>query len=364
MSIFPPLSRPKSTLRFLVLALISFAAFSDMRGADKASAVHSPDRALLNSLNDRSDRPDKPGNVISTGDNRLKGTLGLAAPVFIENKGQFDERVRFRVVGNGASIWLTKDGIVFDFLRGKNPGHKATSPIVHKASAADQESTRIVFAQKFVAGDSGGQIEAKDPIPGTYNYFIGSDASKWVTHVRAYREIVYRDVWEGIDVKLAANGRNLEEELIVHPGADLDKARLAYEGIRGLSVAKDGSLRIRTDFGEMTETAPRLYQDLAGKRVPVKGKFKIYGDNTYAFIAASHRMTVALVVDPTLLYSTFLGGSVGFGCGPFFCATSEQANGIAVDSSGSAYVTGFTLHLIFRLPSEHFRPRIADLRLL
>ena len=80
MSIFPPLSRPKSTLRFLVLALISFAAFSDMRGADKASAVHSPDRALLNSMNDTSDRPDKPGNVISTGDNRVKGTLGLAAP--------------------------------------------------------------------------------------------------------------------------------------------------------------------------------------------------------------------------------------------------------------------------------------------
>jgi hypothetical protein len=167
MSIFPPLSRPKSTLRFLVLALISFAAFSDMRGADKASAVHSPDRALLNSMNDRSDRPDKPGNVISTGDNREKGTLGLAAPVFIENKGQFDERVKFRVLGSGASIWLTKGGIIFDFLRGKTPQPKASSPIAYKPSRADQESTRIVFAQKFVAGNSRSQIEAKDPVPGT-----------------------------------------------------------------------------------------------------------------------------------------------------------------------------------------------------
>ncbi|MGC2745617.1 MAG: SBBP repeat-containing protein, partial [Candidatus Angelobacter sp.] len=271
--------------------------------------------------------------------------MGLSAPIFIENKGQFDERVKFRVVGNGASLWLTKEGIVFDFLRAEKLAPKATPLVSHKGPAADQESTRIIFAQKFVAGDSGGQIEAKDPLPGTYNYFIGSDASKWVTHVRAYREIVYRDIWHGIDVKLAGNGRNLEEELIVHPGADLNQAKLAYDGIRGLSVAKDGSLKIRTDFGEMTETAPRLYQDLAGRRVPVKGKFKIYGHDTYAFAAELHRNTAALVVDPTLLYSTFLGGSSGVSCGnpPFGgCGLSENATGIAVDAAGSAYITGVT----------------------
>lgn len=340
MSIFLLFSRPKSALRLLVL-IISVASFKPMQGADKAPTVHSPESLPPRRPNEPPVRPD-PGSAISAGDKALKATLGLAAPVFIENKGQFDERVRFRVVGKGASLWLTKEGIVFDFLRAKKTDRNANSPIAHKASAADQEFTRIVFAQKFVAGNSGSVIETKDAVPGTYNYFIGSDASKWVTHVRAYREILYRDVWQGIDVKLAANGGNLEEELIVHPGADLDKARLAYDGIRGLSVAKDGSLMIRTDSGEMTETVPRLYQDLAGKRMPVKGEFKIFGDNTYAFIPAPHRKTIALIVDPTLLYSTFLGGTAGIGCGPFFCANSEQANGIAVDSSGSAYVTGVT----------------------
>lgn len=273
--------------------------------------------------------------------------LHRQAPVFIENRGQFDPQVKFLVKGNGGSLWLTNEGIVFDFQRPTSkqsakvaeekpaslkplpPGRESFDPRV-KSEQPPME--RLVFKQKLVSSNPNPTIEARDPQPGIYNYFSGSDPDKWRTHVLAYKEVVYRDVWNGIDLKLFSNGQNLEEEFIVHPGADPNEVQLSYEGINGLDVADDGSLQIRTAFGVMTETKPSIYQDLAGQRAPLSGSFKVSGSATYAFSLASHRTDSDLIIDPTLLYSTFLGGSNG----------DDWATGIAVDASGSAYVAGTT----------------------
>ena len=311
----------------------------------------SPDRRLAKTKNPVSapgptrPRDAKPPIPNSHPDER--GRFDLRDPVFIENQGQFDERVRFRVVGNGASLWLTDQGIVFDFVRQKE-SHESLPPEARGAfsvgrgrsllglrKAENHELERIVFSQKLVGAGSKPVIEANEPLPGTYNYFIGSDPAKWHTHVHAFREVMYHDVWQGIDLKLYANGRNLEQEFIVHPGADPSQVRLAYEGIKKLDLATNGSLQIHTEFGNLIESQPRLFQELAGKRVAVRGRFRISGDS-YTFDVGRRNKELALVIDPTLLYSTFLGGSTGFGCGPFSCAVSEEANAIAVDSSGSA----------------------------
>jgi hypothetical protein len=313
------------------------------RNPVSASRSPHPRDAKLSILNSHSDE---------------RGRFDLRNPVFIENQGQFDERVRFRIVGNGASLWLTDQGIVFDFVRRKdsqellapeaggafNFGRRDKLPGLRKAESSELE--RIVFSQKLVGAGSKPVIEANEPLPGTYNYFIGSAPAKWHTHVRAFREVVYHDVWQGIDLKLYANGRNLEQEFIVHPGADPSQVRLAYEGIKKLDLATNGSLQIHTDFGNLIESQPRLFQELEGKRVAVKGRFSVSG-NSYTFEVGHRNKELALVIDPTLLYSTFLGGSTGFGCGPFSCGTSEQANAIAVDLTGSAYVTGFTQSVDF-----------------
>jgi hypothetical protein len=299
-------------------------------------------------------RDAKPPILNSHSDER--GRFDLRNPVFIENQGQFDEKVRFRVVGNGAGLWLTDQGIVFDFVRRKN-SHELLLPeaggafnvgrrdgLFGRKKSDSHELERIVFSQKLVGAGSKPVIEANDPLPGTYNYFMGSDPARWHTHVHAFREVVYHDVWQGIDLKLYANGRNLEQEFIVHPGADPAQVRLAYEGIKKLDLAKNGSLWIHTKFGNLIESQPRLFQELEGKRLAVKGRFRISGDS-YTFDVGHRNKELALVIDPTLLYSTFLGGSAGVSCGnpPFGgCGLSENATGIAVDTTGSAYVTGVT----------------------
>ncbi len=125
--------------------------------------------------------------------------------------------------------------------------------------------------------------------------------------------------------RLFANGQNLEEEFVVHPGADASSVRLAYEGVQGLTVGDDGSLQVATAFGDIVETTPRIYQDIAENTVPLSGSFKVGAQNSYTFEVAKRDERLDLVIDPTviysksghgkkagqgsLLYSSFLGGS-------------------------------------------------------
>src|SRR5262249_57316222 len=129
--------------------------------------------------------------------------------------------------------------------------------------------------------------------------------------VRRYADVVYRDVWAGIDLKLYGKGRALEQELVVRPGADPARVHVAYRGIEGLAIASDGSLLIQTAFGELHESVPRIYQEIGGKRIEVAGRYKLSSPTSYGFEVGPYDKTYALVIDPTLTYSTYLGGSTG-----------------------------------------------------
>ena len=97
-----------------------------------------------------------------------------------------------------------------------------------------------------------------------------------------------------------------------------------------------------TTFGELHETAPRIYQQVAGQQVAVDGRFRLKDRWSYSFEVGKHDTRHALIVDPTLLYSTFLGGSAGYVCCYPGTAIGDNVAGIAVDGSGDAYVIGDT----------------------
>lgn len=265
---------------------------------------------------------------------------------FIENRGQFDRRVRFQMRGVGQTLWLTDHRIVFDSFRSKEKtDSKPRSRFADSREnlAAPRHVERIVFTEDFVGAHRSRTIEAGNPLPGLYNYFIGNDPKKWRTDIPGYAEVTYRNVWDGVDLRLYRNGANLEQEFIVQPGGNLSRVRVGFKGIDGLKVGRDGSLLIQTAFGYIRETQPRVYQEISGKRVVVEGQFKLTSNSSYTFEVAPHNPQYALVIDPTLLlYSTFLGGSAGLSGVGGANFPNEQGYAIAVDASGSAYVTGST----------------------
>jgi hypothetical protein len=282
--------------------------------------------------------------------------MKATAPTFIENRGQFDQRVKFRVQGSGPTLWLTGREIVFDLLRTKPDGgttpHEDGPALPHIGGRHPRipdpaSMERLVFSEEFLGANGDGVVEAVDQQPGIYNYFKGSDPHKWYTRVHAYSEVVYRDLWSGVDLKVHRNGPNLEQEFVVRPGGDLGRVQVAYRGIEGLRLGEDGSLVVRSAFGEFRESTPHIYQEIGGKHVPVEGRFKLVGETAYTFEVNAYQAEYALVIDPTLLYSTLLGGS-----------GTDGASGIAVDASGAAYVTGDTNSLDFPITPGSYQQNV------
>jgi hypothetical protein len=257
---------------------------------------------------------------------------------FIENKGQLDSRVRFYVKTSSQTLYFTDHGIVFDLFRENISAGKRIEGPENACQTTKINKKRLVFNLGFDNSRRGGLIEGLDRQETGINYFVGNDKSEWMTGIPTYKGIVYKGIYKGIDLKIFGKGKDIEYEFIVNPGANPDDILLTYHGIEGLATNGEGELQIGTAFGELKETRPYIYQDINGKKT-VEGRFEIRspsgqsqtGKFSYGFQVASYNSSYPLIIDPTLTYSTYLGGS-----------STDSGTGIAIDSSGNAYVTGQT----------------------
>jgi hypothetical protein len=236
------------------------------------------------------------------------GELPLA---FVPNAGQSDRRVRFQAQAGGASFWFTPREAVFSF-----------------AAKGKGEVLRL----QFLGANPATRIAGQRRGPGRVNYLLGENPSKWRTGLPSYQAVVYHELWPGIDMVFRGERGRLEYEFRVAPGASIQDIRLAYRGVRGLALDRAGNLELETPLGTLTDPRPVSYQQVAERRVRVESRFVLAGaGNAYGFAVGAYDRHLPLTIDPGLVYSTYLGGS-----------GQDAAYGIAVDSAGNAYVTGFT----------------------
>ncbi|HEY8187072.1 MAG TPA: SBBP repeat-containing protein, partial [Pyrinomonadaceae bacterium] len=227
--------------------------------------------------------------------------------IFEPNVGQTDPRVRYLAHIAGADFYFTPDEAVFRFVKGKK-GH----------------TLRLAF----VGAQPAPQIEGAQPSSGKVNYLIGNDKKNWRTDLPTFGEVVYRDLWPGIDLAFRGEVGALKYEFRVAPGADPGNIRLAYQGADHLSLGRDGELIVNTSLGVLRDSQPVSYQEHLLTRIPVSSRYALANDN-YGFEVGAYDHSKPLIIDPGLDYSTYLGGS-----------GQEQGFDIAVDSGGNAYVTG------------------------
>jgi hypothetical protein len=208
---------------------------------------------------------------------------------------------------------------------------------------SEMEQTRqgMALSLRFIESNPSANIKARKEQPGIINFFIGNDPAKWQTNLHSYAEIVYSELWAGIDMVFRNTGGVLKYEFIIRPGANLNNIHLTYDGADNLSLDADGNLLIHTPMGILTEQHPVSYQLDGEQQLPVTTEFALEhqpnGALVFGFTAgADYDPRYPVVIDPGLVYSTYLGGS-GFDIG----------NGIVVDTAGNAYVTGKTFSLDF-----------------
>jgi glucose/arabinose dehydrogenase len=188
-----------------------------------------------------------------------------------------------------------------------------------------------VLRVRLAGADSTAEVEGLDPLPGRSHYFIGSDPRRWRTDIPHYARVRFHDVYPGIDQIFYAAGGEFEYDLVVAPGADPSQIRVAFDGADSMRVNDIDDLVLQIGEGEMEQRAPRVYQEIEGSLSVVPARYVVTGPREVRFEIEAYDRTRPLVIDPVLVYSTYLGG-----------ASSDAGLGIAADSAGNAYVTGLT----------------------
>ena len=175
-----------------------------------------------------------------------------------------------------------------------------------------------------------GLLEAKS------HYFLGNDPARWQKDVPSFERVRYDSVYPGIDLVFYGKEGELEYDFVLGPGADLRKVSLDLGGVNGLSVDGEGDLVLTTGAGPVVWRKPVAYQMEDGERRTVASRYALRGGRRVGFEVAAYDRTKPLVVDPTLSYSTYLGGGL-----------ADTGHAIAVDGSGNAYATGETASVNF-----------------
>ena len=191
--------------------------------------------------------------------------------------------------------------------------------------------TEDLVRLEFEGAPTDARIVATEPLPGLSHYLIGSDRTKWRTGVKGYGAIRIQSLYPGVSAVFYGRDGQLEYDLVLSPGADPRAIRLAFRGSRGLRVDERGDLRIDLGHGEILHRRPWAYQENRGVRRPVEASYVALGADRFGIRVVDYDPKLALVIDPVLDYSTYLGG-----------AGSDAALAVAVDASGFSYVVGRT----------------------
>jgi len=176
----------------------------------------------------------------------------------------------------------------------------------------------------------------RQPLAGKVNYFLGKDPSRWHTDIPTFARIEYPGVYAGIDLAYYGKQGHMEFDFILAPGFDPNTIRLAIEGAQKVTVNGSGNLVTETANGPISFRRPVTYQETAGMRREVESRYVLIGANEVGFAVGPYDKRQTLVIDPSLVYSTYLGGS-----------TYDDGKAIAVGPHGNAFVTGFTESMDF-----------------
>jgi hypothetical protein len=258
-------------------------------------------------------------------------TAYAALPLSFEaNLGQTDERVLFLSRGNGEALFLTRHGATLTLRRSDRPeGIAARDSRSWRASDLPAE-TALGFT--FVDANAHPRVSGVEPLPGVSNYLKGDDPSKWITDVPHYARVTYDDLYDGVDLTYYGNDQGeLEFDLTVAPGMNPTSIRLAYRGARDLTIDASGALVFELGGAALRQPRPSMYQWLDGTMREVRGSYVLRGPNEVGFLVHDYDRNAALVIDPVISYSTYLGGS-----GDEFPIWSD------IDGSGNFFVTGIT----------------------
>jgi photosystem II stability/assembly factor-like uncharacterized protein len=262
---------------------------------------------------------------------------------FEPNEGQTEKQVKFLSRGPGYDMFLTATGVVLTLRQAHSaPLDKSEAGSLSKDESGAATQT-AVLRLKIIGANPEARVDGEDELPGKINYLIGNDPNKWHVNISTYRRVHYREVYPGVEMVYYGNHRQLEYDFVIAPGADLRPVRFRFDGAQHLGIDLAGDLVISIDGTEVKLRKPVIYQITnRGERHEVIGSYALKG-NEVGFKIQSYDSNQPLIIDPVLSYSTYFG-------------PSANSMAIAVDASGSAYLTGSATSGIFPTTAGSLKP--------
>ena len=259
---------------------------------------------------------------------------------FIENQGQLDPRVAYYIQGGDKSIYFTGRGVTFA-LTGAGDGKTSSEAFVHPVSyrgtggakehGPQREAERWVVKLDFVDANPNVRPVGQEPTAAVISYFKGP-REEWSTGLPTYASLIYRDLWPGIDLVYTGTGSRLKYTFLVQPGADPNQIQLAYRGATAVRINEAEQLGVSTPLKSFQEDKPYAYQEVEGQHLEVAAAYSLEGEASdgvqFGFRVGAYDKQKVLVIDPVIL---LYGGS-----------GNDEVRGIAVNSTGAAYLIGST----------------------
>lgn len=194
-------------------------------------------------------------------------------------------------------------------------------------------ATWIGHGSRITASLTGARRAQSEPdglLPGVVNY-VARDSASSHTGIPTYARVRYRQVYPGIDVVYYGTHGGLEYDFVISKGADPRQIRVRYQGASSIHLDPAGDLILESSAGTLRQHRPRVYQEIAGMRREIAGRYVLRG-NSVGFNLAAYDRHYALIIDPVITWASYFGS-----------ANSDSGDAVAADSTGNIYITGSTI---------------------
>src|SRR6185312_15592804 len=256
---------------------------------------------------------------LSVASHQVRGSYGRLELAFESNRGQADKTVDFLARGRGYSMLLKANEAVM-----------VMTPPSGSVSDSFLNDAADILRLELLNSNTQARVAGEEQLPGKVNYFLGNKRENWRADVPTFRRVQYEDIYPGISLAYYGNQRQLEYDFVIEPGADPKAIELRFPGVKP-KLDSRGDLLLEVGTHTVHQPRPTVYQELNGQRKPVEASYVIGAEGDISFIIGDYDRTNTLVIDPTLVYSTY------FGAGAI-----DEARDIVVDATGNAYICGNT----------------------
>lgn len=271
--------------------------------------------------------------------------LAVSSPVFVKNVGQWPDSILFVCDKGSTALWFTEYGV--NYLQSRTIKNDAVGKRIRKVQSL-KNSINVTKFDLDLGRFEYQTISAKIANPNRQssligngqqlhylNFFNGDDPSKWKSHVPVFDSIRFENIYDGIDLIYYVKGMEIEYDFIVSPGADPSQIAIEYEGAKTVRIDKAGNLVLETEWGEIVESKPIVYQVTDSNIQFVESSFDLIALNRVGIkIHDKFDSSSPLIIDPVLTYSTYFGGGM-----------NEYSLGIDLDSEGNILISGITARL-------------------